>query len=627
MSVEVLLRGFFALILSGALAYAIYDRNQRETMETLPPRQSRYVPYLANYLLPLFLLILAVALPFQYDGQTTVQMIFSMCFEIFLHISVYYALLLLALPLLRRTLSARVCAVLWLLPNYLYFTQQSFMQLPGPRWVIRVPAPAVKAAEILWLTGFAAVLGWKIVAHLLFRRSVLKDARPVTDPGILALWREQQAAAGMEPKKGGIPLMYASRVRTPLTVGFFRKTLRVLLPERNYTQEELVLILRHEIIHIGREDSFNKFFLTFCTAMCWFNPLMWMAMRRSADDLELSCDETVLLNADAGTRSRYADLLLRTAGDERGFTTCLSASASALRYRLRNVIKPRKRLEGGFAVGLVFFGLIISCGYVALAYPMATGQEGIFYSGDLLEHRLQSVSQVVDGGLQNYVCTDENALNRYLAELQLYELTGNYSFSSPGREMILIYQGPRGVFGVHLQDQTVGVTPLYDEQPEKRNYYLTEPLDWERLDELLILPPETEEDLPLPPQLMLYFNEEANPDGQLMEAEGHVLNLAVDGQVQPGGESPPFTGQAPGISGIQAAEVQLYFSHDLYTSSYTVEVENWDRSTSRQLFSEDLEDPFLLPLVPYSAHYTLYANFRDGDEVYEMAYRFDVELP
>ena len=56
-------------------------------------------------------------------------------------------------------------------------------------------------------------------------------------------------------------------------------------------QEELKLILKHEIVHIAREDSWSKFFLVFCTAMYWFNPLMWYAMKKSAEDMELSCDD------------------------------------------------------------------------------------------------------------------------------------------------------------------------------------------------------------------------------------------------------------------------------------------------------------------------------------------------
>ena len=54
--------------------------------------------------------------------------------------------------------------------------------------------------------------------------------------------------------------------------------------------------------------------------------------------------ETVLLDADSSVKRQYAGLLLKTAGDERGFTTCLSASAGALRYRL-------KRPEGPPAIG------------------------------------------------------------------------------------------------------------------------------------------------------------------------------------------------------------------------------------------------------------------------------------
>ena len=46
----------------------------------------------------------------------------------------------------------------------------------------------------------------------------------------------------------------------------------MVVPERDYTQEELRLVLRHELVHISREDSAAKFFLAFCTAMCWFNP-------------------------------------------------------------------------------------------------------------------------------------------------------------------------------------------------------------------------------------------------------------------------------------------------------------------------------------------------------------------
>ena len=56
-------------------------------------------------------------------------------------------------------------------------------------------------------------------------------------------------------------------VTTPLSIGLYNRTTRIVLPMREYTQEELSLILRHEIIHISRGDPEAKLFLTFCTAM------------------------------------------------------------------------------------------------------------------------------------------------------------------------------------------------------------------------------------------------------------------------------------------------------------------------------------------------------------------------
>ena len=159
---------------------------------------------------------------------------------------------------------------------------------------------------------------------------LLTSAEPVMDPGVLRLWEEEQTAfqvkQGYKKDPQPIPLVRSERITTPLTIGLLKNSVCMVLPQKDYTEEEYRLIFQHELTHIGREDNGNKFFLTFCTAMCWFNPLMWIAMRQCAADLERSCDETVLLNADMETKKQYAFLLLKTAGDDRGFTTCLSAS-------------------------------------------------------------------------------------------------------------------------------------------------------------------------------------------------------------------------------------------------------------------------------------------------------------
>ncbi len=481
MSAEHLARLLVSGLLALVFAWTVFSRYDPEIGSEEGDGRQKYQPYAAGSLLPGVLLGLAVVAAILLGPGEAAHQTLSMCFGIFLHICLYYLLLLPALPLLRRHISARACALLWMIPNYLYLTHQGSMKLPRPALVFRARGDWLWILFALWLAGFLAVLLWKGFEHQRFRRRILKDAQPVTDPEVLALW--QEALEDARFRKVRFKLATSPQVRAPLTVGLLRIFTRVVLPEKDYSPEDMALILRHEIVHIGREDSWNKFFLLFCTAMCWFNPLMWLAMGKCAEDLELSCDETVLLDSDGATRRNYADLLLQTAGDSRGFTTCLSASARAMRYRLKHVMGSAPKKSGALIVAAVFFLLCMSSGYVALAYDGVSGEDVIYRAeGD---YRLSSVMRLYDRETDYCRCRDEAAFHDYLAGLELSRLTGNYSFSGGRREYICILLTPEGTLGLSLYDDAIKLSPLYGEKPRASWYYVPEGIDWDYLDTIL----------------------------------------------------------------------------------------------------------------------------------------------
>ncbi|MCI9362310.1 MAG: peptidase M56, partial [Hungatella sp.] len=237
----------------------VFDRNSDSNMDS---NRQRYLPYISGMILPLCMLtILIMGLIFT-DRENTLQITFAFCFGVFLHICLYYLLLMSSLSFLRRHISARACAILWMLPNYLYLTQMTYMRLPKPRWVIEAPLILVQTLLNVWLIGFLSVLSWNIVSHLTFRTRILRDASPITDLTVLAIWRQEIESARFH--KPRFKLVTSPNIQTPLSIGLFQRSIRVVLPEREYTPEELTLIFRHELIHIGREDSWNKFFLVFC---------------------------------------------------------------------------------------------------------------------------------------------------------------------------------------------------------------------------------------------------------------------------------------------------------------------------------------------------------------------------
>jgi len=475
-------RPFLTLVLTAALMWGLYREEKSGSLkkEHAVNENLRYAPQIAACLLPSFICVVGLVLLLVGGVEVAAHNMFALCFQAFSHTAVYFALLLPAMPLLRRWFQARTCALLWLLPNYLYIMLGNTLLITEPRWVITAPWGGVEWVMAVWAAGMAAVLGWKILGHLRFRAHILGSAWEEDDSAVLRIWYAEQKDAGYDDPC--LVLVRSPLVHTPLSIGFFRSTIRVVLPERAYTAEELALIFRHEIVHINRQDSKTKFFMALCAAMCWFNPLMWVAMGRSAEDMELSCDEAVLQGADEATCRRYGELLLSTAGDERGFTTCLAASAKSMRYRLRSVVQPRERAAGALAVGVIFFLLMITGGQVALAYGAVTWEEALDVARDGCRVQLSSAYLWDDG--TEWECEEApRALLDYLHSRTFHRLT---SFRTPfdeGPVLRLTYRGERFI-SISLSEHNLTVFSPRGER-KSTTYYLVEPVDWDYIHSLM----------------------------------------------------------------------------------------------------------------------------------------------
>ena len=229
--------------------------------------------------------------------------------------------------------------------------------------------------------------------------------------------------------------------------------------------------------------------MAFCTALYWFNPLMWKSMKHCADDLELSCDEAVLKNASEETRHRYASLILQTAGNGTGFTTCLSASAEGLRYRLKNIVSPANRRTDSLIIALVFLLLFMSVGHIALAYDQLTGAEAFLTEVGEEMPQLTAIKRYAqDDDMEGtaYTCKDEAALYQYLHKLQLHKITGNYVFEPTGRYLELCYPTNLASHArIALSHDSLHFTPFAYGVESSSYYYISQDINWEYIESLL----------------------------------------------------------------------------------------------------------------------------------------------
>lgn len=471
MSITVLFRLAMGLALAGAVGIG-YARSRR--MEAGEPRgddRKDAVVYGDPNTFAFMIAAFALLAVF-FDGpEQGSHLAVRMLLESAADLSLYFLLLLPALPLLRRRFSARLCATLWLAPTFIGACMNGLLNFRRvPSLVIPLREELLAALGWVWLAGFLLVFGGRVMGDRRFRGQLLSGAYPEEDPQVLALWQEALLAMDLPWE---VRLLRAPAARSPLSLREGRKKYATVLPERDYTEEELRFLFSHELHHLQRRDIDTKIFLAFCQGLCWFNPLVWLAAAKGSDDLELSCDEVVLAGQDERQRRDYARLLLQSAAEGRGFTTCLSARGKSLRYRLENVLKPRKRRSGTVLLTAVTLAVFLSWGSCAVSTRQGTLGEMAFPQGwESMEIQICLESS----DLSRRDCQSPEKLLAYLAALPAEEVVILGRVADDDRPQLCLE------FGKYWRYYTVtgrAAQQRYVNGGQKNTaWVLSSPLDW-----------------------------------------------------------------------------------------------------------------------------------------------------
>lgn len=77
------------------------------------------------------------------------------------------------------------------------------------------------------------------------------------------------------------------------------------------TENELHLVLQHELTHVKRRHLFLKRAFDILCCIHWFNPLIWIARYKFAISCEMDCDRHVIEKLSCGSEPSYVKMLLR----------------------------------------------------------------------------------------------------------------------------------------------------------------------------------------------------------------------------------------------------------------------------------------------------------------------------
>ena len=284
--------------------------------------------------------------------------------------------LVMALRRIKR-LPRRLAALLWAIPflrlavpfglNSPYGLMALVSRLTTKTIVVYRPAEGV--AFSMMNSVMAAESYFPLIYKTSLLEKVFRAASVVWIIGALAIFlmltavyfatmREMRDAARL---RGNVYL--SDKCASPAVYGVVRP--RIILPV-SYRDRDIELILLHEETHIRRADNLWRMLAFLLAAAHWFNPLCWVFLNAFLADLELACDECVLLGLGGGRAREYARTLLESG--QPGRTVFASAFGGAkIRTRIEAILSFRKMTGFSLAVcaawtAAVFYALLTNAG-------------------------------------------------------------------------------------------------------------------------------------------------------------------------------------------------------------------------------------------------------------------------
>ena len=135
-----------------------------------------------------------------------------------------------------------------------------------------------------------------------------------------------------------------SAIGSSVMFGFIKQT--VLIAD-GLKEEDLALILGHELTHCKRKDPIMKAFLAFLGAIYWFNPAVFLFNRTMHRLCEESCDETLLRGSSQESKIQYCRLLVAAASarnaKNKALMTSFKGGKIQMKRRLNNILTEKSK--------------------------------------------------------------------------------------------------------------------------------------------------------------------------------------------------------------------------------------------------------------------------------------------
>lgn len=154
----------------------------------------------------------------------------------------------------------------------------------------------------IWGTGVLIFSLVVIISYFRFLCHKNKNAVKISDNKIFSEVKKELKI------KRHIRLKASSDIGSPMLVGVLFPT--VYIPCQEIPDNNMRMVLLHELTHYKRKDLLVKWFAVLVNAVHWFNPLCYLACAALSEACEVSCDMSVTKNMSEDEQKLYMQTIL-----------------------------------------------------------------------------------------------------------------------------------------------------------------------------------------------------------------------------------------------------------------------------------------------------------------------------
>lgn len=190
----------------------------------------------------------------------------------------------------------------------------------------------------IWLIGALIALLGDIFGYARFLEHMRKSNKKAEE-------REIELLNKLLRKNDRVKLVRNKYAPTPMLIGIIKPC--IIIPDIDFTDNQLKNILHHEITHMHVFDIGIKWLMVIATSIHWFNPLMYFIRKEINRACELSCDEGVIKNLSDEEKQGYGDTLISMVAEHKYsigiLSTTMCEEKKTLKERLLSIMKHSKK--------------------------------------------------------------------------------------------------------------------------------------------------------------------------------------------------------------------------------------------------------------------------------------------